>query len=88
MKNTFTPEDRKRIEAGINEKYRKVAINPEGSFDIVISNGVFNLVLDKEKALKEVFRVLKPKGRFMIADQELITEPPADVRDMIETWAG
>ncbi len=32
METTFTPEDRRRIKAGIGEKYRKVAISPEGAF--------------------------------------------------------
>jgi ubiquinone/menaquinone biosynthesis C-methylase UbiE len=61
---------------------------PEASFDVVISNGVFNLVPDKAKALKEVLRVLKPNGRFMMADQVLATEAPADISSMIEKWAG
>lgn len=61
---------------------------PEGSFDVVISNGVFNLVPDKMRALKEVGRVLRPNGRFMIADQFLVTQPPADTRSMVENWAG
>lgn len=61
---------------------------PEASFDVVISNGVFNLVPDKAKALKEVLRVLKPNGRFMMADQVLATEPPADISSMVEKWAG
>lgn len=61
---------------------------PESSFDVVISNGVFNLVPDKMRALKEVCRVLKPNGRFMIADQILVTQPPTDTRSMVENWAG
>lgn len=60
----------------------------EASFDVVISNGVFNLVPNKTKALKEVFRVLKPNGRFLLADQVLTTEQPADTGSMIENWAG
>lgn len=61
---------------------------PEASFHVVISNGVFNLVPDKARALKEVCRVLKPNGRFMIADQVLSTAQPADTRSMVENWAG
>jgi len=61
---------------------------PETTFDVVISNGVFNLVPDKARALKEVIRVLKPDGRFMLADQVLTTSQPADTKSMVESWAG
>ena len=39
---------------------------PDATFDVVISNGAFCLAPDKEKAFKEVFRVLKPGGRYII----------------------
>jgi SAM-dependent methyltransferase len=60
---------------------------PEASFDVVISNGVFNLVPDKARALKEVFRVLKPHGRFMLADQVLTAAKSSDTSSIIENWA-
>jgi arsenite methyltransferase len=60
---------------------------PDGSFDVVISNGAFNLVIEKAKALKEVFRVLKPRGRLMMADQILAGEFPDDKNARIEKWA-
>lgn len=60
---------------------------PDAGFDVVISNGVFNLVPDKLKALKEVFRVLKTSGRFQIADQVLIVEPDDDLESRISNWA-
>ena len=41
---------------------------PDGSVDVVISNGVFNLCLDKPRVLAEVFRVLRPGGRIQMAD--------------------
>jgi arsenite methyltransferase len=58
------------------------------SFNAVISNGVLNLIPDKVRALKEILRVLKPQGRFMIADQALTAELPGDTKSMVESWAG
>jgi SAM-dependent methyltransferase len=60
---------------------------PDNSFDVVISNGVFNLVVDKVKALGEVLRVLKPGGRFMLADQVLAGELPKETKARVENWA-
>ena len=60
---------------------------PEGTFDVVISNGVFNLILDKAKALREVFKVLKSSGRFLLADQILKGDMRADKKSMVENWA-
>lgn len=56
-------------------------------FEVAISNGAFNLVPDKSKALSEVFRVLKPKGRLMIADQILIGELPKEKKQIIKSWS-
>lgn len=60
---------------------------PERSFDVVISNGAFNLVPDKPRALAEVLRVLKPGGRFQLADQVLTGQQPADTRARIANWS-
>ena len=57
------------------------------SFDCVISNGAYNLIPDKAKALREAFRVLKRAGRFMIADQVLSGGLPSSPMEMVETWA-
>lgn len=59
---------------------------PDDSFDVVISNGVFNLVPDKTRALSETYRVLKPGGRLMIADQMLIGEVAMDRKQTIKSW--
>jgi len=59
----------------------------DNSFEVVISNGVFNLVVDKVKALGEVYRVLKPGGRFMLADQVLAGELPKETKARVDNWA-
>jgi len=59
---------------------------PDESFDVVISNGVFNLIPDKGRALRETIRVLKPNGRLMIADQVLTGELQEDPKKRIESW--
>ena len=59
---------------------------PDESFDMVISNGVFNLIPDKTRALAEALRVLKPSGCLMIADQILTGQLQADTKARIESW--
>lgn len=59
----------------------------DNSFDVVISNGVINLIPDKAATLKEAMRVLKPGGRLMIADQILTGSLPADLKDRIDKWS-
>jgi SAM-dependent methyltransferase len=57
------------------------------SFHVVISNGVFNLIPDKASALTEALRVLKPEGRFMVADQVLTGELPENPAARLARWA-
>ena len=58
------------------------------SVDVVISNGVINLCPDKVAAMQEVWRVLKPGGRFQIADIVVHKEVPQDAKDDINLWSG
>lgn len=61
---------------------------PDGSVDVVISNCVLNLSADKETALREAYRVLRPGGRFRVADM-VETEPiPDALRSSLAAWVG
>lgn len=56
--------------------------------DLVISNGVLNLMPDKRAALREMARVLKPGGRLQIGDILVQTEVPAGAKEKIDLWTG
>jgi ubiquinone/menaquinone biosynthesis C-methylase UbiE len=58
------------------------------SVDIVISNGVIDLVPDKDAVLDEIDRVLRPGGRLQIADVIIHTEVSEDARKRIDLWTG
>ncbi|MFZ3048812.1 MAG: methyltransferase domain-containing protein [Desulfatirhabdiaceae bacterium] len=58
----------------------------DSEFDVVISNGVINLIPDKDTLLKEVLRVLKPGGRLMIADQIAIGSIQKDLKARLANW--
>jgi arsenite methyltransferase len=60
---------------------------PDASVDVVTSNGVLNLVPEKQQAVREIFRVLRPGGRVQIADIVVGTEPSAACRSQPQLWA-
>src|SRR5213080_4843409 len=61
---------------------------PDSSVDVVISNCVINLSADKDRVLREAFRVLKPGGRFAVSDVVTRGEVPAQIRKDILLWVG
>ncbi len=62
---------------------------PDNSVDVIISNCVINLSADKDAVLGEAFRVLKPGGRFAVADIVIRGGPlPEPIQKMMALWAG
>jgi arsenite methyltransferase len=60
----------------------------DASVDVVISNGVIDLVPDKDAVLDEIDRVLRPGGRLQLADVVIHHEVSADARERIDLWTG
>jgi SAM-dependent methyltransferase len=60
----------------------------DGTVDVVSSNGVLNLVPEKDRGFAEIVRVLKPGGRLHLADITLDVELPEDARRNIDLWTG
>jgi arsenite methyltransferase len=60
----------------------------DASVDVVISNGVIDLVPDKDAVLDEIDRVLRPGGRLQLADVVIHNEVSEDARARIDLWTG
>jgi SAM-dependent methyltransferase len=85
-------EENKRNSGLTNAHFLKGEIEniplPDNSVDVIISNCVINLSGDKDRVLKEAFRVLKPGGRFAVSDVVVRGEVPQAIRKSMELWVG
>jgi SAM-dependent methyltransferase len=61
---------------------------PDDSVDVIISNCVINLSADKDRVIREAFRVLKPGGRFAVSDVVTRGKVPEEIRKNMLLWAG
>ena len=82
-----------RLKSGLaNVKFLKGEIEaiplPDNSVDVIISNCVINLSGDKDRVLREAFRVLKPGGRFAVSDVVVRGDVPPAIRRSMELWVG
>jgi SAM-dependent methyltransferase len=85
-------EENKRKSGLENVEFLKGEIEriplPDGSVDVIISNCVINLSGDKDRVLREAFRVLKPGGRFAVSDVVVRGTVPDAIRKNMELWIG
>jgi SAM-dependent methyltransferase len=75
-----------------NAKFLKGQIEaiplPDASVDVIVSNCVINLSVDKRRVLQEAFRVLRPGGRLAVSDIVVRGHLPSEIRRDMQRWAG
>jgi SAM-dependent methyltransferase len=85
-------EENKRKSGLTNVEFLKGEIEniplPDNSVDVIISNCVINLSGDKDRVIREAFRVLKPGGRFAVSDVVVRGAVPDEVRKSVLLWVG
>jgi len=84
--------ENQRKAGATNVEFLKGAIEaiplPDQSVDVIISNCVINLSIDKEAVLREAFRVLRPGGRFAVSDVVIRGDVPDEIRHSLHLWVG
>jgi arsenite methyltransferase len=85
-------KENKRKASAENVEFLKGEIEniplPDNTVDVIISNCVINLSADKDRVLREAFRVLKPGGRFAVSDVVTRGEMAPEVRQSVLAWVG
>jgi SAM-dependent methyltransferase len=84
--------ENKRKSGATNVEFLKGEIEhiplPDASVDVIISNCVINLSADKDRVLREAFRVLRPGGRFAVSDVVTRGEIEPQIRASVLAWVG